>query len=395
MGDFAAIRLLTISNQQTDQATNHSMSTERIWELMARKLAGEASADELEELEQLIRTHPDLHFPVQAISDLWQHTSPPPDNISVASSYQQHIARMQAMGIHIGETPDDKAPLLEGSRRPSRRRYLLWTGIAASLIGAAWFLYWLLLPPTVNHTAVVERNRPNEIVTRNGSKTRVQLPDGTHVWLNAGSKLTYEKDFGATLREVTLIGEGYFDVVRNEKKPFIIHTARMDVKVLGTQFNVKSYPNEKTTEAALIHGSIEVSLKDRPSEKIILKPNEKIVVANNDTLIRHESGIVVNESHPDALVAIKSLTWQKSDSTIMETSWVENKLVFEDESFRELALRMERWYGIEIQFKDERVAEMRFTGIFRDESVADAMHALSIGSPFSYKIQGKLITITR
>jgi len=371
------------------------MSTERIWELMARKLAGEASADELEELEQLIRTHPDLHFPVQAISDLWQHTSPPPGNISVASSYQQHIARMQAMGIHIGETPDDKAPLLEGSRRPSRRRYLLWTGIAASLIGAAWFLYWLLLPPTVNQTAVVERNRPNEIVTRNDSKTRVQLPDGTHVWLNAGSKLTYEKDFGATLREVTLIGEGYFDVVRNEKKPFIIHTARMDVKVLGTQFNVKSYPNEKTTEAALIHGRIEVSLKDRPAEKFVLKPNEKIVVANRDALQGTKPATRNQDSQALPLVVIRHLTYQQKDSSIVETSWLENRLAFQNETFRELAPKIERWYGVTILFKDEKTAAMRFTGTFEDESVEQAMLALTISEPFNYKFQGKTITVSQ
>ncbi|MDF2186823.1 FecR domain-containing protein [Paraflavitalea sp. CAU 1676] len=372
------------------------MSTERIWELMARKLAGEASADELEELEQLLRNHPDLHVPVQAIADLWQHTSPPPDNISVTTSYQHHIARMQAKGISIGQAPDDNVLLLEGTRKPSGRRYWMYTGIAASLIGAAWFLYWLLLPPTVNLSSVTEKSPPNEIVTRNGSKTRVQLPDGTHVWLNAGSKLTYEKDFGATIREVTLTGEGYFDVVRNEKKPFIIHTVKMDVKVLGTQFNVKSYPNEKTTEAALIHGSIEVSLKDRPSEKFILKPNEKIIVANKDSA--HKASHAASRDHDNpglSLVEIRHLTYQKKDSAVVETSWLENRLAFQNESFRELALKMERWYGVSIQFKDEKTAGLRFTGTFEDEPVEDVMRALTISWPFNYKFQGKTIIVSQ
>lgn len=371
------------------------MSTERIWELMARKLAGEASGEELGELEQLLRTHPELHFSIQAIADLWQHTSQPMDDVSLHTSYQQHIARMQEIGISIGQVPDDNALLLEGSRKPSRRRFVLWTAAGVMVAVAAWFFYWLQPPLPAKTPTLAENNPPSEITTRNGSKTRVQLPDGTRVWLNAGSKLTYDKGFGGTIREVTLIGEGYFDVVRNEKKPFIIHTAKMDVKVLGTQFNVKSYPNDKTTEAALIHGSIEVSLKDRPAEKIILKPNEKIVVANRDTLSAAENTLQAHRDNPEPLVVIRNLTYQKNDSSIVETSWIENKLVFENESFRELALKMERWYGVSINFKDEKIAALRFTGVFEDESVEEAMRALTITASFNYKFQGKIISISQ
>ncbi|WP_315819440.1 FecR family protein [Paraflavitalea speifideaquila] len=195
------------------------MATERIWELMARKLAGEASEEELKELEQLLRTHPDLHFPIQAITDLWQNASQPEgqQDMSVTSRYEQHIARMQQMGIPIGQAPDDKALLLEGSRQPSRRRPLLWAAAAVCILAAASFIYNLYFSSAAKTISQVENNPPSEITTRNGSKTRVQLPDGTRVWLNAGSKLTYNKEFGSTVREVTLIGEGYFDVVRNEK----------------------------------------------------------------------------------------------------------------------------------------------------------------------------------
>jgi ferric-dicitrate binding protein FerR (iron transport regulator) len=228
----------------------------------------------------------------------------------------------------------------------------------------------------------------------------VQLPDGTHVWLNAGSKLTYDKEFNSSRREVTLTGEGYFDVVRNEKKPFIIHTEKMDVKVLGTRFNVKSYPNDKATEAALIHGSIEVSLKDRPLEKIILKPNEKIVVANRDTFLSVSNGPRSQKANLEPLVAIKHLTYQKEDSSIIETSWLDNKLVFEDESFKDLALKMERWYGVSIIFKDEKTAAMRFTGAFESETIEDAMRALKItatvnANTFNYTLHDKKVTISR
>ena len=122
----------------------------------------------------------------------------------------------------------------------------------------------------------------SEISTRYGSRTKLLLPDSTQVWLNSGSKLSYNKTYGNGTREVTLSGEAYFDVVKNPAHPFIIHTVNIDIKVLGTAFNVKSFPGEKNTETSLIRGSIEVTFKNRPSEKIILKPNEKLITANEE-----------------------------------------------------------------------------------------------------------------
>jgi transmembrane sensor len=368
------------------------MADERIWELMARKLAGEASVEELGELDQLVRTNPDLHFSIQAITDLWDHNHPPVD-ASLQLSYQQHINRMQELGIAIGQETEDNDYLLQGARQTPRRRKAVWA-IAGSLVIAiaAWFFYQSQpAPPKTQAKAEVT---PSVISTKNGSKTRIQLPDGSQVWLNAGSRLTYDKDFGNKLREVTLTGEGFFDVVRNEHKPFIIHTAKMDIKVLGTRFNVRSYPTDRTTEAALIHGSIEVSFKDRPAEKILLKPNEKIVVTNRDTIELQEQSARGKEN-AEPLVAIQHLTYARNDSSVIETSWVDNKLVFVKESFKDLAPRLERWYGVTLKLSDERVAALRFTGTFTDETVEEAMQALTITAPFNYKFQGKAITVTR
>lgn len=372
------------------------MAEERIWELMARKLAGEASTEELEELDQQLRTHPNLHLSLQAVADLWQRPAEGTTNANetLHAAYQQHIERMRQMGISIQQA-EENPWLLEGAQKRDRTR-TTWL-IAASLLligAAAWFFYQ---PASTTPRAQAMVHAPlSEITTKNGSKTRIQLPDGTQVWLNAGSKLTYEKNFGNTLREVTLIGEGFFDVVRNEHKPFIIHTAKMDVKVLGTRFNVKSYPNDKTTEAALIHGSIEVTLHDRPVEKIILKPNEKIVVANTDTAASSpiNTTTTVHPEH-ESKVAIKNLTYQHSDSAIAETSWVDNKLIFVDESFADLALQMERWYGITIQITHKKLEKLRFTGVFKEETIEEAMRALKITAHFNYTIHGKSITITR
>lgn len=368
------------------------MTDERIWELMARKLAGEASVEELGELDQLLRTNPDLHFSIQAITDLWDNNLPPVDEASLQVSYQQHINRMQELGIAIGQESGDNDYLLQGARQTPRRK-AVWAVAGSLVIAIAACFFYQLQPAPVKTQAKAEVT-PSVISTKNGSKTRIQLPDGTQVWLNAGSRLTYDKDFGNRLREVTLIGEGFFDVVRNEHKPFIIHTAKMDIKVLGTRFNVRSYPTDRTTEAALIHGSIEVSLKDRPAEKILLKPNEKIVVANRDT-IKPQEQAAHGKENAEPLVAIQHLTYARNDSSVIETSWVDNKLVFVKESFKDLAPRLERWYGVTLKLSDERVAALRFTGTFTDETVEEAMQALTITASFNYKFQGKTITIIR
>jgi transmembrane sensor len=118
--------------------------------------------------------------------------------------------------------------------------------------------------------------------TKKGSKSHIVLPDGTNVWLNADSKIIYPGNFQGETREVSLVGEAFFDVVKNVNKPFIIHTGTMDVKVLGTAFNVRSYPGEMTTEASLLRGLIEVTLNGTEKKKILLKPNEKLTVLNSD-----------------------------------------------------------------------------------------------------------------
>ena len=129
--------------------------------------------------------------------------------------------------------------------------------------------------------------------------------------------------------ELTLTGEAYFDVAHDEKKPFILHTRKMDVKVLGTVFNVKAYPGDDLTEAALIRGSIEVTFPGRPQEKLILKPNDKISIVSKetnkkvDTARRTQDG---NKERPAIMVS--SIQYEPADSAVIETAWVNNKLIF-------------------------------------------------------------------
>jgi transmembrane sensor len=370
------------------------MSQEEIWSLLAKKLSGEATDLELTELEQLLRANPELHYSVQPVIDLWLTASTPDKHVG-REAFERHLQRMEDAGIVFSsiELPDHTVPPVTGNRRRS-----IWraTAVAAPLlilIVLAWRAIFLTGASRQPQLAAAEKEPAHlgEFSTRNGSKTSLLLPDGTKVWLNAGSKLTYDSSFGKTLREVSLSGEGYFDVVKNKQQPFIIHASKINIKVLGTEFDVKSYPTDKTTEASLIRGSIEVTFNDQPTKKVILKPNEKIVVDN----FKFENHLAQTADNPRSKntvpaipkeMAVRNLTYENKTGEVIETSWVQNKLVFQDESFEEIAWKLERWYGVTIRFENERLKNDHLTGSFTNETIRQALDALKFTADFDYSI---------
>ena len=360
-------------------------------------MANEASVQELQELESILRSNPELHFSLQTLSDLWQ-VVPAEDVSELEAAYATHLERMNLdsndVPGNIDDDYSDHAVVVVGPRR--RRFFNRRNLIAASIIAFAAVTGWVYTtvkstPPVAHATA----RETSEISTKNGSKTNIVLPDGSKVWLNAGSKITYDKVFGEQLREVTLTGEAYFDVVHNAERPFIIHTRAMDIKVLGTEFNVKSYPDEKTTETSLIRGSIEVTLRDKRAERIILKPNEKLVVSNEIPEEKRATPKRAKMLKHTPIINLGTLNYFSLDSTVLETSWVNNRLIFEDESFEEIALKMSRWYGVNFHFNDEQVKNLRFTGNFRNETVWEALTAMQITADFNFEIVDKNVTITK
>lgn len=374
------------------------------WNLLAKQLAGEASPEEIQELERLLKNNPEWHYPMQTISDLWK-SSGKPDNEAAETAFLRHLDRMKEQQIDFpaipAETaiPDNPVPghLKTGSHALRRALVLTLTACAGLLIAVIWSSHRTPNAPVPATVARQPAADNNEIQTANGTKTHLKLPDGTRVWLNAGSRLTYSKNFNSQGREVNLTGEAFFDVARNSQKPFLIHTAKIDIKVLGTSFNVKSYPTDKTTEATLIRGSIEVSINDRPNEKIILKPNEKLVVANDDSMMyRINPGKdPAGPTGDQPMITILKPTYLRSAGAIVETSWVDNKLAFREEKFGDLVRQMERWYGITIRFDDSALEELQFTGSFKEETVRQALDALRLTAPFTYKIEGNQITIDK
>jgi ferric-dicitrate binding protein FerR (iron transport regulator) len=230
----------------------------------------------------------------------------------------------------------------------------------------------------------------NEVVTKRGSKSSIKLPDGTIVRLNTDSRLTYLNFTAGKNREVTLIGEAYFDVAHDSSRPFIIHTGKINIKVLGTSFNVRNYPQDKELETSLIKGKIEVSLDSRPEDIIILKPTEKLIIAKEQDELSAATKVT---NSIDNKVVLTSITYLRHDSLVAETSWLNDKLVFVNQPLDKIAMELERKYAITINFKDEKVKKYRYTGVFENVSLEKVFQLIKYSKNINYKIDDKNIVI--
>lgn len=350
------------------------------WNLFSKKIAGEASQKELEQLENLMKLNPDWAYQAENIRHLWQN-KPGDGKEESEIAYLQHLQRMEEAGIKILPAEISVSPS-QPKHQKSKKLIAFASLTAVIILLGAWI--WLSMD---KQSARLRGKNYSEVSSPFGSKTKLVLSDSSIVWLNAGSKLTYNEQFGITNRNITLVGEAFFDV-KKSTIPFIIRTNAIQIKVLGTAFNVKAYPDEKTTETSLIRGRVEVTLDKRPGEPIILKPNEKLIVANEKMETKH----AVQKKDPKIIIG--ELT-HINDTTIVETSWVRNELIFQDEAFKEIAHKMERWYGVIIEFKYEKIANERMSGTFTTETIQDALNALQYSTSFHYFIKGNMVTITQ
>ena len=372
------------------------MEKEKFGLLVSLKLSGEATPGELDELNDLLRQFPELSLQLDVLDKLWRqrHTGL---YANTDDAYNKHLQRLSnhlskpvlnyAQGTDTSYTGDNDEPV--AMRRNFGKQFYIWSGAVAAASLIIFFIFFYTTSPggKVNHSIA-----QNTVSTKPGSKSKLQLPDGTQVWLNSDSKITYDESFLGEFREVQLTGEAYFDVAKDKEHPFIIHTQTMDLKVLGTAFNVRSYANEKNTETSLIHGSIEITLKNNPDKKIILKPEEKLIIQNNAFSLQHPAKEVDNNLKELPMMILGKIHFLKKDSSATETLWVKNKLAFDDESLESIASKIERWYDVKVIITDEKLKQANYSAVFTDESLPDVIEALSIGN-FRYTINKKEIII--
>ncbi|MEO8110758.1 MAG: FecR domain-containing protein [Ginsengibacter sp.] len=229
-----------------------------------------------------------------------------------------------------------------------------------------------------------------------GERKSLALPDGSLVTLNVGTTIEVAADFNLKERQVILNGEAYFKIAHNAAKPFIIHTSTLDVRVLGTELNVKAYPQDKTTETILIRGSVEVVLNNKKKERIILTPLHKLVTQNvYQPFIKSPASVTKRGQKDTGKITISPVAINTYDSTIRETLWVKNRLVFNDETLADVAVKIERWYNVKVNVDTSIATKFRFTGIFENENIRETLKALQHSLYFNYRIENDSILITK
>jgi ferric-dicitrate binding protein FerR (iron transport regulator) len=368
----------------------HQLREDRFYILLSRQLARSISPAEKEELTELVMAFPEFRLKAELFTQMWNDASSHSGDDEIGEAFMRHLLKNKSEFL-----PVDNISVKKYIGTPSRLQRVKWLisfAIMAMVIITALMVYspWKGKPGHKEPAAI------SSIVTRYGNKSKVNLPDGSQVWLNAGSSLDYvSTDFNSTMREVNLSGEAYFDIVPNVSRPFIVHSGNMQIKVLGTTFNVKAYPEEDNMETSLIKGSVEITIKNRPDDIYILRPNEKLVVSNEGMLkktegISYKPGLINNGGN---IVALKKVDYTAAEKLVYETAWVQNKLVFKSENFARLAIKMERWYGIRIRFRDERKEDLMFTGIFTTETIQQALNAMQVVHAFNYTTEDDTIYI--
>jgi len=375
-------------------------SQHEFWNLLSKKLSNEATSEELAELQSVLLNNPDLHHQADMLTEMWQQEITNMSPVSEAA-YMRHIMKhkdeffVEENPIEVN-TDDTVSETNPGFFRNlfSKKRSTVFS-ILAFMILTTGAIY---LITQKNDTKVPAEQAISSVVTKNGNRTKIVLPDGSQVWLNAGSNLDYNNSvFNKDLREVTLNGEAYFDVTKNAEKPFIIHTKKMDVKVIGTAFNVRSYSYEKTAEASLIRGSIEVTFKDRKDQKIILIPNQKISVANDEIEAPVEkprkTSVIKNDVRSIPQFVVDELKLNPKYDIIPEIAWTQNKLFFEDESLENIAPMLERWFGKKVVIANASLKNLHYYGNFENETMEEVLSYLKLSKPFNFKIEPDSVVI--
>jgi transmembrane sensor len=392
------------------------MAETRIWELLVKHFNKEISEDEVRELHALLQDRQEpvpylellddlLSMPYKpgseeknrkesSLSAILKAIRPDQDTIAAGDPEVNHGTPPGLFAEVVNEGQDGQ--VIEPAGRMHRRTWLLSAAVLCLALIGGYFFFREEWRNSVNAPLQFQT-----IVTRAGSKTLINLQDSSTVILNSACRFAYNKDFGAGKREMQLSGEAYFDIHKNPGTPLIIHAGNVIIKVLGTTFNVRANPGDSFVEATLLKGSIEVSLISDPERRILLRPNEKIVIRRNDTVGAVKGpGIADNgpgagsKASADDVITVTRVEENPADSSCLETIWTRDKMLFRKEPFGTLARKMERWYNVKMML-DPSLNELLFTGSLEKETLQEALQALQHSADFHYRIDGRLVIITK
>lgn len=272
----------------------------------------------------------------------------------------------------VRQEMSNKINALKAVKAKQNNSYVLIKRYAAAILiplFIAGMVYYLSVDNKNHQLTWLEKQ------TKKGERMEVVLGDGSKVWLNSDTRFSYPEKFKGKKRQVRLDGEAYFEVTHNANQPFIVSTSKLDIKVLGTSFNVRSYINDKTISTTLVTGKVSVQRLNPKTNKIrraILSPNQQAI------FYKETEDFILDKVDVNKF-----------------TSWRQGKLVIEGKSFKELVDELERWFNVDINLQKSLYTKYSYTITITDETIEDVMNLIKQTTPsLTITYKGKNINIS-
>ncbi|TGE04865.1 FecR family protein [Hymenobacter fodinae] len=328
------------------------MEQQELYLLITRYLARQTSSEENERLATWVAESAENERTFEQLKTLWQHSKP-------ATTAPETAAALRAVKARLATTPAPAAPqpVLAGGRKMQRRTYLVG-GLALAVLMALVGLWHFQVAPSPE--VAYQQYR-----TATGQRQTIHLPDGSLVMLAPQSQLRYPAHFTGASREVYLQGEAFFEVSKDARRPFRVHSGTWVTQVLGTKFNVRAFPQATQTAVSLVEGQVRVQ---DAHDTYLLTPGQEL-------LADRSTGRIYRQAFDEAKV----------------TGWRTNKLIFKNEKLADVASQIERLYGVKLVFADSATAEVKLWATFENEPLTAVLEALELAGPISYRREGQVI----
>ncbi len=314
--------------------------------LIVRSFSEALAPEEQERLNAWLNESGENQRHYMQLLNIWQSSHPAfdVDSIDVESAEKRVMSQL------------DKPSLLQ------MPVWVWWQRIAAVLLLPVLLIMGYLM---ISRYSQPKNLAYQDVSSPYGAISRVSLPDGSSVWLNSGSRLRFPSAFDGKERHVVLIGEGFFEVHADKSHPFIVETAKMNVRATGTRFNVEAYSSDTLVAVTLVEGKVDVNIEDKIRTN--LQPDQRIVYNSN--------------SHKYDLTNTDAQRW---------ALWKDGKLVFRDEPLDEVFKRLSRAFNVDISVKDKTIAKQPYRATFEGESLDEILRLLKLTSPLRYERSGKV-----
>lgn len=326
----------------------------RIDELITNYLSGGLGTEELTELEDWLKASPENPKYFRQIREVWFSTigANEETRYDKEAAFQRFLSKTQ---VAAEKKVIKKHPL---------HKYMYAAAAIALLCLISFASYWSGSEQVKKQFAEMVIEAPL------GSKTKLYLPDGTLVWLNAGSKITYSQGFGVAERKLQLAGEGYFEVTKNEQIPFEIKTKELELRVLGTKFNFRNYPEDEEISVSLLEGKVSLKNSLKNNSLCYLEPDQKAIL---------------NKRNGELQIS--------SVEAEYASEWTNGFLFFDEDLLPDIAKELERSYNVKITLEDSSLATFRFYGNFvrKEQSIRDILDMLASTGKLQYHINGRNI----